>query len=152
MRRSVLLLALVLSATLLAAGAAFAVDRNCDGGECKGTGGSDVLDGSEVRDTIYGLGGDDVVVGRGGSDILKGGPNQDRVYGGEGNDRVRGALGTDEVFGGPGDDLVRASDGEQPNDGARDVLDCGAGVDTARFIPGQDVVRDNCEMLNPPDA
>lgn len=152
MRRSVLSLALVLTATLLVAGTALAVNRDCDGGVCKGTGGDDVLDGSPAKDVIYGLGGDDRVVGRGGGDTLKGGPNRDRVNGGGGDDRVRGALGTDEVFGGPGDDLVRASDGEQPNDRARDVLDCGAGVDTVYFIPGQDVARANCEVRNPPEA
>ena len=53
------------------------------------------------------------------------------------------------VFGGSGDDLVRGGTPERPNDRARDVLDCGAGTDTAYFIPGQDVVR-NCEILNPP--
>ena len=152
MRKFVLLVALVLSATLLVAGAAFAVTRNCDGGVCKGTNGGEVLDGSPMSDVIYGLGGNDKVVGRGGNDTLKGGANRDRVNGGEGDDRVRGSLGSDEVFGGPGDDLVRATDGEQADDRARDVLDCGAGVDTVYFVPGQDVARENCEIRNPPDT
>ena len=140
----------MLAAMLTAAGVAPGLDRNCDGGVCYGTSGADVLYGSSVKDTIYGLGGDDKVVGRGGDDGLKGGPKRDRVNGGEGDDRVRGTLGTEVVYGGPGDDLVRGGDPERPNDGVKDVLDCGPGVDTVYFTPGQDVVRDNCEIENPP--
>lgn len=47
---------------------------------------------------------------------------------------------------------TRPRDGEQPDDRARDALDCGAGVDTGYFFPGQDVVRANCEIRNPPEA
>ncbi len=39
---------------------------------------------------------------------------------------------------------------ERPNDGARDVLDCGDGTDTAYFVKGQDTVR-GCEFLDPPE-
>ena len=46
----------------------------------------------------------------------------------------------------------RTTDGEQADDRARDVLDCGAGVDTVYFVPGQDVARENCEIRNPPDT
>ncbi len=38
---------------------------------------------------------------------------------------------------------------ERLNDGARDVLDCGEGTDTAYFVEGQDALRD-CEITNPP--
>ena len=38
---------------------------------------------------------------------------------------------------------------ERPNDGARDVLGCGDGTDTACFVEGQDTVRE-CEIINPP--
>ena len=56
----------------------------------------------------------------------------------------------DVVCGGPGDDLVRGGTPERPNDGARDVLDCGEGdADTAYFVEGQDTVID-CEITNPP--
>ncbi len=55
----------------------------------------------------------------------------------------------DEVYGGPGDDLVRGGTPERPNDGARDVLDCGEGtMDEVYFVQGQDTVR-NCEIPYP---
>lgn len=57
----------------------------------------------------------------------------------------------DEANGGPGDDLVRAGTPERPNDGARDVLDCGGGTDTAYYVEGQDVIRGSSrEIINPP--
>lgn len=67
-----------------------------------------------------------------------------------GSDRVKGSAGADEVHGGPGDDLVRAGSPGQPNDGARDVLDCGNGADTAYYVEGQDVAGEDCEIVNPP--
>jgi Ca2+-binding RTX toxin-like protein len=53
------------------------------------------------------------------------------------------------VYGGPGDDLVRGGTLERPDDGGRDVLDCGDGEDTAYFVDGQDTVRE-CENTDPP--
>ncbi len=53
----------------------------------------------------------------------------------------------DNCRGTAGDDLVRGGTVERPNDGARDVLDCGEGTDY--FVEGQDTVRD-CEFTNPP--
>ncbi len=38
---------------------------------------------------------------------------------------------------------------ERPNDGARGVLDCGEGTDTAYFVEGQDTVTD-CGITDPP--
>lgn len=80
------------------------------------------------------------------------GADNDEVYGQEGDDKVKGTLGSDDVFSGPGDDTLRAGALERPNDGARDVLDCGDGTDTAYFTPDQNVVHDECEILNPPEG
>ena len=150
MRRTTTTTALTFCLVLLLAGTALAVTRMCPG-DCRGTGGDDRLVGSARANTIYAEDGDDRVVGRAGDDALKGGDGRDEVYGGEGNDRVKGSAGMDEVDGGPGDDLVRAGTPERPNDGARDVLDCGDGTDTAYYVEGQDVIRDDsCEIINPP--
>lgn len=45
---------------------------------------------------------------------------------------------------------MRAGSPGQPNDGARDVLDCGNGADTAYYVEGQDVAGEDCEIVNPP--
>lgn len=149
MRKTAVSFALILGAVWLVAGTAFAVTKMCQD-NCRGTGGDDRLFGSSRANTIYAEDGDDRIAGRGGDDALKGGDGRDSVYGQEGNDRVKGSAGMDEVYGGPGDDLLRGGTPERPNDGARDVLECGDGEDTAYYVEGQDIVRD-CEILNPPE-
>ena len=149
MRRLILLCGFAIAATLVISGVALAVNKTCPS-DCRGTSGDDRLLGSARANTIYAESGDDRVLGRGGEDQLKGGDGRDEVYGQEANDRVKGSEGSDQVFGGPGDDLVRGGTVERPNDGARDVLDCGDGTDTVYFIPDQDVARD-CEVFNPPE-
>ena len=140
--------ALMFGFVLLVAGTALAVNKMCPD-NCRGTTGEDRPVGSPRADTIYAGEGNDRVLGRGGEDALEGGDGRDEVYGQEGNDRAKGSGGMDEVSGGPGDDLVRGGTVERPNDGARDVLDCGEGTDTAYFVEGQDTVID-CEITDPP--
>ena len=148
MRKPAMFLALSFGFVLLVAGTAFAVNKMCPD-NCRGTSGDDRLVGSSRANTIYAEDGNGRVLGRGGEDALKGGDGRDEVYGQEGNDRVKGSAGMDEVYGGPGDDLVRGGTVERPNDGARDVLDCGEGTDTAYFVEGQDTAI-GCEITNPP--
>lgn len=148
MHKTAMMSALTFGFVLLVAGTALAVNRMCPD-SCRGTAGDDRLVGSSRANTIYAEDGNDRVLGRGGEDALKGGDGRDEVYGQEGNDRVKGSAGMGEVYGGPGDDLVRGGTVERPNDGARDVLDCGEGTDTAYFVEGQDALRD-CEITNPP--
>jgi Ca2+-binding RTX toxin-like protein len=149
-RRTIALLALTFGFVLLAAaGTAFAVSKVCPG-NCRGTSGDDRIVGSARMNTIYAEDGNDRVLGRAGDDALKGGDGRDEVYGQDGNDRVKGGAGMDEVHGGPGDDLVRGGTPERPNDGVRDILDCGDGTDTVYFVEGQDRVGDDCEIRNPP--
>ncbi len=86
-----------------------------------GTEEADDLRGSNQRDVILALGGDDRVDGRGGNDVIcggagrdliKGGPGHDKVFGGgDGRSEQRNADGVrlmvgDVVQGGPGDDLI----------------------------------------------
>lgn len=148
MKKTAILFALTFGFVLLVAGTAFAVNKMCPD-NCRGTSGDDRLVGSSRANTIYAEDGNDRVLGRGGEDALKGGDGRDSVYGQDGNDRVKGSAGMDEVYGGPGDDLVRAGTPDRPNDGVRDVLECGEGVDTAYFVEGQDIVRDDCESRIP---
>jgi len=148
MRETATTIVLMFCVALLLTGTPFAVTKTCPD-TCRGTAGDDRLVGSARANTIYAADGNDRVVGRGGEDALKGGDGRDEVFGGEGNDRVKGSADMDEVSGGPGDDLVRAGTPERPNDGARDVLDCGDGTDTVYYVEGQDTVR-NCEITNPP--
>ena len=148
MRRTAATIVLAFGVVLLVAGTAFAVNR-MGPNNCRGTAYDDRLVGSSRSNTIYAEDGNDRVLGRGGEDALKGGDGRDEVYGQEGNDRVKGSAGMDEVYGGPGDDLVRGGTVERPNDGARDVLDCGEGTDMAYFVEGQDTAI-GCEITNPP--
>lgn len=82
-----------------------------------GTAGADVLRGTTGKDVLCGLGGNDRLSGLGGNDVLVGGPGSDRLTGGGGADTLRG--------GGGGDTLLA-------RDGARDVVNGGAGTDRAR--------------------
>ena len=150
MRKPVSLLAFVLVATLMVAGTAVAITmKQCGGGECQGTTDPELLYGTGVEDTVYGRGGGDRIYGYGDDDRLKGGPGADGIYGGSGDNRMKAGSGADEVYGGAGDEILRGSTIEQTDDGVRDILDCGGGLDTVYFVPGQDQVADNCEIKNP---
>jgi Ca2+-binding RTX toxin-like protein len=140
--------ALALSALVLLGGTALAAIM-CSG-ECSGTGMDDRLLGSPQNDSIYAGAGDDKARGGEGDDFIKGESGNDGVYGQEGNDRIKGNGGEDTVFGGPGDDKVRGGSHGNANDGAKDILDCGQGMDTVYFTD-VDVVSDDCEVENPPE-
>lgn len=146
--RAPVLVFFVAAGTLLLAAAAFAATRHCNGGTCMGTDGADRILGSNLDETVFANMGPDKLFGRDGADQLKGEEGRDEVHGQGGDDRVKGGTGRDAVFGEAGDDLVRAGTHDRTNDGVRDVLDCGDGVDTVYYIPGQDVIRD-CEIENP---
>ena len=148
-KRTAMLIVLVVSLSVVAGGVAFAITRDCPGGTCKGTDRSDTLNGSDGFDKILGEPGNDKLYGNDGDDMIKGDQGDDEIYGDLGNDRVKGSRGRDHVYGGDGDDLVRGGLHGRRNDGVRDVLDCGPGTDTVLFVPGQDTVRDNCEIRNP---
>jgi len=114
-----------------------------------GTDDKDTLIGTEGNDLIYGLGGNDLIVGLGGNDVLLGGPGNDVIEGGEGCDFLSGDGGNDVLFGGGGDDLLcggpgcDSMEGEAGNDRLNggpdddyllggdgdDVLDSGGGSD-----------------------
>lgn len=103
---------------------------------------SETLDGGAGSQTIFGLGGDDFIVG--GRDTLASrdinntvpidqledqtetDDGADALFGGDGNDTINGGAGDDTIDGGDGDDVMRGQAGA-------DIFRGGAGVDTVDF-------------------
>lgn len=135
MRKTILMLALVALAVLVASTAAWAAN-------VQGTGGDDPqIYGTEARDTIIPFDGDDTVYALGGSDDVRHSFGADTIYGGAGNDTLRGGRGNDVIYGGPGKDLIDCA-----------YLETRAGdvADTAYYTPGEDRVVD-CKTKISPD-
>jgi large repetitive protein len=105
-----------------------------------GTAKNDKLVGTARNDTLDGRRGNDTLYGLAGNDLLLGGPGNDKLFGGPGVDGLNGGPGRDLLSAGAGNDAVNAA-----GDGARDVVDCGAGKDRAT-VGRTDVVR-NCETV-----
>ena len=80
-------------------------------------GGRDYLEGGRGNDLVRGFQGNDTLSGGEGNDTLEGGDGDDILVGNAGNDTLRGERGNDTLYG---------------NDGAKDVLNGGAGVDRYR--------------------
>lgn len=104
----------------------------------------DVIVGSAAAETLVGNGGDDNLFGHGGADQLEGGTGDDylvgdtagdptggsdSLLGGSGNDTLIGAEGADSLYGGDDNDLLYGGQG----DTGGDLLDGGAGIDTADY-------------------
>lgn len=106
-----------------------------------GTTGPDDLVGTDQADTIHGGGGIDYVSGLAASDLLYGGAGNDTVVGREGNDHIYGNPGSDTLFGNLGKDTISSF-----GDRAEDVVNCGAGDDTA-YVDEIDRVNNNCETV-----
>ena len=130
MRRVGFILAIAGLLVVVFAGIAFAVTRTCDGGTCKGT---------DRADKLFGSTGFDKILGEQGADTIRANDG----------DRVKGSQDRDYVSGDDGDDIVRGGLHSRPNDGVKDVLDCGPGTDTVYYVRGQDRIID-CEILNSP--
>lgn len=95
--------------------------------------------GSAKANRLNGAAGPDVVHGGAGNDRLDGKAGDDKLYGDAGNDSLVGGTGRDSLFGGTGNDSLSAVDG------ARDIVDCGSGKDTA-VVDRFDVAR-GCERV-----
>jgi Ca2+-binding RTX toxin-like protein len=138
LRRVTLMLTLAaITAVVLTVGAggAPAQDANridCVSGKvCKGTGGNDLIIGSQGNDDINPFGGDDTVYANGGNDNVRHSYGKDTIWGGTGEDTLRGGFGLDTIF---GNMLVTDANGNvitdangKPIDSAdndRDLIDC----------------------------
>lgn len=125
------------------------------------------LDGTDGPDRIVGTKGGDIIIAGSGNDVIRAGDGQniiqaqwgdddirtgsgpDFIWGGDGNDTIRTGAGSDSIDPGPGNDVVYAGSGSDhivANDGQRDVIDCGPGVDWVR-ADRFDVTR-HCEHVN----
>jgi Ca2+-binding RTX toxin-like protein len=100
-----------------------------------GTGGNDVLSGSDGSETISGLGGDDTINGNGGSDTVFGGAGNDTLDGGDGADLLVGDAGNDTLTGGADNDQLDGGAGD-------DTLTGGGATDFFRMNLGHDVITD----------
>lgn len=164
MKRILLMLAALVSASVLIAGVALAATRiTCEPGStlqnpCSGTDGDDRITGTGGRDIIRakgsadfvrGLAGGDNIHGEEGNDNLRGDEHQDSIEGEAGNDTLIGGAGPDSLgggtgrdglYGGAGSDAIGAND---PDDEARDEAYGAGGPDT---IGSEDGHRDyvNC--------
>jgi Ca2+-binding RTX toxin-like protein len=129
---------------------AFASSAIAAGG---GSPGDDNVRGTDRGEHMTLQAGDDRANGGRGNDDINGGLGDDRINGGAGDDRLRGGRGddvltddngVDRFSGGAGDDRINARDRHGRHD-ARDIVDCGAGDDTA-LVDDNDVVR-HCEHV-----
>lgn len=113
MRKTILLLASITTALILASGLALAATIDCTAGldSCVGTDDPDTINGSEERDRIFGLDGDDALLGNGGNDRLTGGFDNDIMKGNGGGDRLIGGPDNDTMKGGTGSDTLASSPG-----------------------------------------
>ena len=110
-----------------------------------GTEGDDNLFTAAVADhsnTVYGLGGNDILASGTGNDTLVGGEGNDQMVGAGGNDILSGDEGNDTLYGGLGDDSLAAGEGQDmlSGDEGDDVLTGGAGDDTLYGGDGNDVL------------
>lgn len=87
--------------------------------------GNDVLTLGRGGGVALGEWGRDLLVGSGKTDALSGGKGPDTILAGAAADVLRGGAGVDGFDAADGDDLV------QSVDGVAEVVDCGAGADTA---------------------
>ena len=95
-----------------------------------------MLYGGDGRDSLYGFGGSDLLVGGGVDYILAGEFRMSMGRPGVATSRI---LGVDIVSAGAGGDHIEAIDRR------RDIIDCGSGKDAVWFDVGLDVVSPNCE-------
>jgi Ca2+-binding RTX toxin-like protein len=97
--------------------------------------GADLIDISQVQSsssrTLYGDGGDDILIGSRNADTLYGGEDDDFLDGGAGNDFLDGGAGADTLQGGTGNDIYIVD-----NVGDRVLEDANAGTDEVRTALG----------------
>ena len=86
------------------------------------------ITGSKVNDTLTGDTQNNILHGDGGDDKLYGLGGNDTLYGDAGNDTLDGGMGSDIVYGGADNDVIIGT-----IDGANDLYDGGAGVDTIDY-------------------
>jgi Ca2+-binding RTX toxin-like protein len=153
MKRVILIVSVMVTALLVASGAAWAAT-------IVGTNGNDTRSGTANADQMYGLNGNDRLTGGAGNDQIEGGAGGDTLIGGADNDVVDGGNGNDtlntslasatfgshnEAYGGTGMDTINA------NNGAKDEVYAGMGNDTINSRDGA-FDRIDCGWYQTPDT
>ncbi|MBX8617208.1 calcium-binding protein [Pseudomonas cichorii] len=97
-----------------------------------------VLQGSDIDETLSGTSSNDVIDAGAGDDTVNGGSGNDTLYGGTGADALNGGAGDDLLQGGAGNDTLYGDDGNDVLDGGagNDQLNGGNGDDTYLFGKG----------------
>jgi Ca2+-binding RTX toxin-like protein len=99
--------------------------------------------GGQGGDFVYyahGTGGDDLLIGSDCSDFLRGGDGNDSISAQGGNDLVRGGAGSDQIFLGEGFDSVYYTIDQLSFDGDRDLIeDFTSGIDQITFDASLDL-------------
>jgi Ca2+-binding RTX toxin-like protein len=134
MRRTLLLLATMVTGVLLVSGVAYALSVQCDGtgdqdpdpGECQGTPNADNISGTFGAEVIKALAGNDVVD----PDV-----GMDEVYGARGNDVVDGYHGRDTIYGGSGND--GSAEGTSFKTPTKDTTNLEGGEDSDKVYGGE---------------
>jgi Ca2+-binding RTX toxin-like protein len=122
-------------------------------GELVPNSGPDVMNGGADGDYIEGGTRADILRGQDGDECsgpltfnsMYGDEGNDELYGGNGEDCMEGEEGTDEHYGGDNNDGINAVNGDTA--GTHDLVDCGAGFDSAVVSEPEDIVRGNCENV-----
>jgi beta propeller repeat protein len=111
--------------------------------EITGTGGDDVITGTNRRDRIFGLGGNDVIQALAGKDTVFGGAGNDLILADEGDDSVEGGAGNDRIFGGDGDDILLGQGGSDSilSGEGNDSINGGDGLDRLLGEAGNDTIN-----------
>jgi hypothetical protein len=109
-----------------------------------GDGASDGFNGDELRDIIYGLGGEDGMTGGGGNDDLYGGSENDILGGGDGDDLLNGGTGVDAMYGDGGNDTFIV---DNIGDEVFEANGAGTGIDTVRTSVNYSVVAQFVEKM-----
>ncbi len=137
----------------------------------RGLGGSDIIDGRDGNDTIYGdyildpnlqgsgIDGDahyqsrvsglnydvkdysDEIHGGNGNDHISGGIGNDKIYGDAGNDIICGDSDDDNLFGNEGNDIINGGMGA-------DILSGGIGADIFDFDKLEDSIRTRSDLIS----
>lgn len=115
-----------------------------------GFGGSDVLCGRDKRDYLFGdlifpfgaAAGDDEIYGDKGSDIAFGGDGNDKLFGSDGIDYLLGGRGNDTILGGNDNDAIYGSEGADKlvGESGNDRILGGHDDDVILAGPGEDYV------------
>jgi Ca2+-binding RTX toxin-like protein len=131
-RRTTFLVAVLVTAFVVASGVAWAATIGCPnraGKVCVGTNKKDTMIGRKRADDMHARSGNDTLRARGGNDSLTGGPGNDFLQGAGGRDVIVGQTGNDSLGGTKGSDTYFFRNGW----GVDTIFADTSGIDTLDF-------------------